>query len=684
MTTLEKIRSHGVLLLIIVGIAMLAFILGDFINSGSTFFQRSREYVGTIAGEQIHIADYEKAKDQLSEVYKIETGRTDFDEDMHAYINNQVWQSFLLQYALGAQAKEIGMTVTSDELSELCIGANPHQIISQRRVFYDETGKFNSQALVQFLASIEQEPASAEQAASLEQARTYWMYWENAVRLTYLQEKYTGLMTQLIGANKIDAKAAFDARQTTATVKYISQPYYAIADSTVKVSDSEIKKLYNQKKEQYKQEPNRTLQYISFDVVPSEQDFAEAEKWIQGLEQEFATTDEIALVVNSNSDIPYNAYNYSATTIPAQYKDFVFAKGAKAGDVTPIAFQDNTYSIARIIEAGYSLPDSVQLRVGLLENPTKLDSLTAAWKRGQYGDAQDAGWVTEAALTKEMAGPAFTTKKNGIFTVPYGTAVQVFQVIERSAATPKAKVAILSREVTPSSRTYATLYNQAKAYIVANNTEELFLAAADSLDLTVYPAFGLVKNADKVAQLPSSRQIVRWAFEAEEGAISDVFECGEHFVVAALTEVKDGEYRPIADVQNELHRELINKKKAEVIAANLAGVATLEEAATKVDAEIQTAENVSLNSYRFGNAGAEPAVIGAAVALEGTALSAPIAGVQGVYLLQGVSKTTATGEFNPVSEIAQLNVRTAYSLPYQLVGLVTEEAEVEDDRANFY
>ncbi len=684
MTTLEKIRSHGVLLLIIVGIAMLAFILGDFINSGSTFFQRSREYVGTIAGEQIHIADYEKAKEQLTEVYKIETGRTDFDEDLQSYINNQVWQTLLMEHSLGAQAKEIGLTVTPDELSELCIGANPHQIISQRRAFYDENGQFNSQALVQFLASIEQEPANAEQAAQLEQARTYWMYWENAVKLTYLQEKYTNLLTQLIGANKIDAQASFDARQTTATVNYIAQPYYAIADSTITVSSSEIKKLYNQKKEQYKQEPNRTLQYITFDVVPSEQDFAEAAQWINNLKEEFTTTDEIALVVNSNSDIPYNGHNYSESTIPAQYKDFAFAKGAKAGDVTEINFQDNTYSIARIMEVGYTLPDSVQLRVDMLADAAGLDSLTAAWKRGQFGNAQDAGWVAEAGLQKELAEKAFSTAKNGIFTLPYGTGLQVFQVIERSKATPKAKVAILSREVKPSSRTYATIYNAAKQYIVNNNTEELFRAAADSLDLTVTPAFNLTKNTDKVAGLAQSRPIVRWAFENKQGAISDVFECGDQFIVAVLTDVKDGEYRPLADVQAELRRELINEKKAERIIADLAGVATLEEAAAKCDAEIQTAENVSLNSYRFGNAGAEPAAIGAALAVEGTALAEPVAGNTAVYLIQGVSKTTAESELNAAAEIAQLNARNAYSLPYLLTNLITEEAEVEDNRANFY
>ncbi len=684
MTTLSKIRSHGVLLLVIVGIAMLAFILGDFINSGSTFFQRSQEFIGSVEGEDIHFTDYEKAKEQLADVYKIEYGRSDFDETFQSQINNQVWQRFLVEYTLGAQTKEIGMTVTSDELSELCIGSNIHQIVRQRRAFCDENGTFQPQALIQFINSIEQEPQSQEQAAQIEQARNYWKYWENAVALTYLQEKYTNLLTQLLTANKLDAQDAFAARQTTTTVNYVMQPYYAVADSTVSVSDSEIKKLYEQRKAQYKQVPNRSLQYITFDVVPSEQDFAEAERWINNLKDEFCTTEEIALVNNSNSDIPYNGYNYSATTIPAQYKDFVFGKGAKAGNTTDIQFIDNTYSIARIVECGYSLPDSVELRFTLLADASKLDSLKGEWRKGQYGDAQETGWLQEAGLQKEIATPAFSGAKNSYFTLPYGTGLQVFQIINRSALTPKAKVAILSREVKPSSRTYATVYNQAKQYVVNNNTAELFRETADSLDLTIYPAINLQENTEKVADLAQSRPIVRWAFANELNAVSDVFECGDAFVVAVLSEVRDGEYRPLRDVQGELRRELLNDKKAALIAGKLANVTTLEEAAALLDTEIQTAENVSLSSYRFGNAGTEPAAIGAAVALEGTALSTPVQGNTGVFLLQGVSKTTAEDEINLASELAQLNMRNSYSLPYQLINLISEQADIEDNRANFY
>ena len=194
MATLQKIRNHGVILLVVVGLAMLAFILGDFLNSGSSFFNRSRENIAQIEGEDIHYSEYEAAIEQLTEVYKIESGRSDFDEDTHAQIRNQVWQMTVMDYTLRAEGKKIGMDVTADELSELCIGEHPHQLIQGRRAFYDESGQFNRNQLVRFLASIEQEVENPEQAANLKQAKTYWLYWEKAVRLTQMQEKYTNLI----------------------------------------------------------------------------------------------------------------------------------------------------------------------------------------------------------------------------------------------------------------------------------------------------------------------------------------------------------------------------------------------------------------------------------------------------------------------------------------------------------
>ena len=668
MATLQKIRNHGVFLLVIVGAAMLAFILGDFLNSGSSFFNRSRENVGTIAGHDVHYTEYEAAKEQLTEVYKIESGRSDFDEEISAQIRNQVWQMMLMDYSLRAESKKIGLDVTKDELSQLCIGENPHELIAQRRAFYDETGNFNRDNLVRFLASLDQEAENSDQAANLKQAKSYWLYWENAVRLTYLQEKYTTLLQNLIKANSLEARFAFDARQQSTNAQYVMQPYYAVADSLVKVSNADIKKLYAKHKPLYKQTPNRAIAYIVFEIKPSEADYQAADQLMKELEQELKTTDDVALVVNTNSDVMYDGRDYSTNTIPAEYKDFAFGKGAKVGDVSELRFEDNKYSIARIVEVGYSLPDSVCLKA-------------IASKEGQ--EDAELGWFQATDLNKTIAEPAFHGKRGTRFTVAQGLGEQTFEIVDIAAATPKAKVAILERTVTPSSKTYSVIYNQAKQFIVNNNNEDAFRNAAAEAGMAIHPQFNLNKNTEKVGDLKASRPIVRWAFEAKEGQISDVFECGNQFIVAVLTEANDGEYRSIESVRAELMAEATNNAKAEYIKKELKNVASLEDAAEVLNRPIQNAENVTLAAYRFGNAGNEPAVIGATMALEENELSAPIQGRSGMFLVKAGANTTTEAEFNVDMEKQQLVSRIAYQIPYQAIALIQEKADVVDNRANF-
>ena len=668
MTTLQRIRNHGIILLIVVGVAMLAFILGDFLNSGSSFFNRSRENVGVIAGHKVHYTEYEAAKDQLTEVYKIESGSNDINEELGMQIRSQVWQMMLMDYTLREQAQAIGMDVTAEELSNLCIGENPHQLITQRRAFYDETGKFNRFALINFLNSLAQEPETQEQAANMQQAKNYWMYWENAVRLTHMQDKYVNLLSQLLTANPLDAKYAFDARQTTVNVEFVQQPFFAVADSLVKVTDADIKKLYNAQKEQYKRTPNRSLVYVGFPIEPSEADFSEVEKLMKTLENDFQTKEDVATIVNSNSDILYDGRDYSETTIPAEYKEFAFGKGVKKGQYTELTFANDTYSMARIMECGYSKPDSVKLV--LVAN-------------GEGTEDVELGWFQASELQKTIADPAFAGKKGSTFTVSSGMGEQTFKIADKSNPTPKVKLAILSRKVTPSSKTYGILYNEAKQFIVNNNSIDSLRQSAQELGLSVTPAFALDANADKVNDLKNSRPIVRWAYEATVGDLSDVFECGNQFVVAALTEINDGEYRTLNEVRAELQMQALADKKADYIINQLNGVTTLEAAAELFDAEVQSAEGISLASYRLGAAGVEPAVIGAALALESNTTSAPVKGNMGVYMVRIGEKTVAEGELNAEQEIQQLNMRTSYSAPYQAIALIEENAEVEDNRARF-
>lgn len=665
MASLQRIRNHGALLIAIVGLAMLAFILGDFLNSGSSFFNRSRENVGVIEGQKIHYSEYEAAKDQLTEVYKIESGRSDFDEDTYAQIRNQVWNMMMMDYTLRAQAKEIGMDVTVDELSELCIGENPHQILRSRRAFMDENGQFNRDAVKNLIAAINDGSEEAAQNANLQQAKTYWLYWEKTVRISYMQEKYTALLQHLLKANSLDAEFAFDSRQKGVSAEYAMQPYYTVADSLVKVSEGDIKKLYNQKKEQFKQTPNRAIKYVAFNIVPSEDDFKAAETLMNNLQEEFKTTEDIALVVNTNSDIMYDGRDYSEETVPAQFKEFAFAKDAKAGDCTEILFENNTYAMARIMKAGYSLPDSVELKA-IVEG----------------GEDQELGWFKADQLPKNIAEPALNGKRGDKFTVAQGMGEQTYEIMEIGKPTPKVKLAILAREVTPSSKTYSIIYNNAKQFIVTNNNAEAMEKAAQEAGMAVIPQYNLTATTDKVGQLKGSRTIVRWAFDAKEGAVSDVFECGDQFIVAALTEVNDGEYRSLDAVRAELTFEATNNAKAAYIKKQLKRAETLEAAAQIMNQPVQHIERVSLADSRFGNAGMEPAVIGKTIALGENALSEPIQGNMAVFVVKTGAANNAADELNTEVEKAQLESRYAY-LPYQAIQLVEDKAEVTDNRANF-
>ena len=664
MTTLQRIRNHGALLIAVVGIAMLAFILGDFLNSGSSFFHRSRENVAVIEGNEIHYTEYEAANEQLTEVYKLETGRSDFDEEMTNQLRNQVWSMLVMDYTMRAQAEKIGMDITADELKELCVGENPHQIISSRRYFMDENGQFNRDIVKNWIQTINQEGEEAEDA-NIQQAKTYWMYWEKALRITYMQEKYTTLLQHMLKANSLEAKYAFDARQNGVSIEYIMQPYFAVADSLVSVNEKDIKTLYKKNKEQYKQTPNRAIKYIAFDIVPSEDDFKAEEALMNSLKEDFQTAEDITLVVNTNSDIMYDGFDYSESTIPAQFKAFAFAKNAKAGDCTDILFENNTYAMARIMQCGYSMPDSVELKAIIPE-----------------GEDQELGWFTADRLPKNIAEKAFTTKRGGQFTIAQGMGELTYEVMEVSAATPKVKLAILSRSVTPSSKTYSAIYNNAKQFIVANPTLEAMETAAQEAGITVVPQYNLTATTDKVGQLKSSRPIVRWTFEAKEGQVSDVFECGQQFIVAAVAEVNDNEYRSLESVRAELTYEATTNAKAAYIKEQLKGVETLAAAAEKLGQSIQSVERVTLADTRLGNAGMEPTVIGTAIALGENQLSQPIQGNMGVFLVQTGMTINTNEEFNAEIEKAQLATRFAY-LPYQAMQIMEDKADIEDNRANF-
>lgn len=704
MAVLEKIRSKGVLLIGAVGLALLAFIVGDFLNSGSSYFNKSKETVAKIVGEDINIKDYTASIDQMTEVYKIETGKSELNEEMMTQLRTSVWESMVNEKILNAEAKKLGLAVSKEELSDRCIGNNIHPLIQQRRTFAGENGQFSRPLLVQFLNSLEQAPANEEMKQQLAKAKSYWMFWEKTVKNSILQEKYTALISKAVVANSLDAKMSYQDRKTSVDVAYVVQPYYTVSDSAVSVSKSEIKDRYNKQKEQYKQDANCSVNYVAFEIKPLKEDYKEAEAWINKLSAEFKTTDDVVGLVNSNSDVMYNGQNYSVATVPANLKTFAFS--GKTGDIVGPMFANETYTMARIMQSGIMQSDSVKLRhIFLVEkDAAKADSLVAAIRAGgdfaamarQYSAVKqtaanggEIGWIQEGVpgMDKEMSAAAFSKATNEVFTLKNPQGVQIMQVMEKTPARSKVKLAILERKVVASSKSQSRIYNDAKQFAV-DLTADKFDAKAKEKGYIVHPANEFLKVSDKISDIAQSRKVVQWAFKGDKGDVSDVFECGSTLVVATITDVNEKGYRSIEKLNEQLKAEIIKDKKAELmiknLTAQLAKTPTLEGLAGSMGDSLKVATGVNFAAYQFGLAGMEPAVIGKSSVIALNKVSAPIKGNAGVFVIRTSNKQVNPQPFNAQMEKMQLNGRMSYALPYMIIQDLKDKADIVDNRINFF
>ena len=704
MATLEKIRSKGVLLVIVVGLALLAFIVGDFLKEGSNYFNKSRETVAKIEGEDINIKDYSAAIDQMTEVYKIEFGKSELNDEMMIKLRQSVWESLVNEKILNTEAKKLGLAVSKDELSDRLIGNNIHPLILQRRSFAGENGQFSRPQLVQFLNSLEETPANEEMKQQIAKAKSYWLFWEKNVKNSILQEKYNALISKSVTANSIDAKMSYNDRKVSVDVSYVVKPYFLISDADVKVSASEINDRYNKEKAQFKQDANCTFNYVAFDIKPMKEDYKEAENWMNKLSAEFKTTTDVAGVVNSNSDIMYDGHNYSEKTVPSMLKDFAF--NGKTGDTFGPSFTNDTYMMARVMQSGIMQSDSVKLRHIFLvtKDAPKADSLVAAIRGGadfaalakQYSAVKqtaanggEIGWMSEGmqGVEKEITDNAFSKAKNEVFTIKNAQGVQIMQVEDKTAPRRKVKLAILERKVVPSSKSYSKIYNDAKQFAV-DLTADNFDKKAKDKGYVVRPANEVLQTVDKIADIPLSRQIIRWAFKSSKNDVSDVFDCTTKFVVAISKEVNKKGYRSVDKVSDQLKAEIIKDKKAELIIKNLASEMTknptLEGLASFLKDSVKTAPSINFASFQFGGAGFEPSVIGKVSVLALGKVSAPIKGNAGVYVVRTANKVVNPQPLDIRMEKFQLNSRMSYSLPYMIIQDMKDKADIVDNRLNFF
>lgn len=711
MATLEKIRNKAGLLVVVVGVALFAFIIGDFLNSGSTFFRQSQEKIAEINGEVVSIHDYQARVDEMTEVYKMQTGTNNVQEELMSQIRQSVFDAMVQELVLGDATSKLGLKVTSEELFDLVQGENVSPMIRQMPMFQNpQTGTFDKTALLNFLKTINDDnlaSSSADQQAQLNQARGFWMFWEKNIKQQTLGNKYSTLLSKAISANNLEAQDAFNSSVENSDIVYTMQSYSTIPDSTVVVADSDLKKLYEQRKALFKQKEGRVIKYLAVDIVPSQEDYSKANVEIEKIREELVSSERIADVVNESSEIPYVDAFVSDAALDPEARMFV--KTSEVGAVSTPTFQNDKHRLMKLV-AKTVAPDSVKISHIMLSGATdavvsaRVDSLKNVLKNGgdfaelakEFSIDQtsekggELGWFTEVAalsgLSEEFKNTIFSTPVNDIAVVKslYGT--HIVKVTEKTSNVEKYKIAIVEMNVTPSSKTYSHIYNDLNQFVSKNNNIDKLDDAAKEAGYNVVANVTVTADDQNIGFIQNSRPVVRWAFEHEKGKISEIFECDNKFIVAAVQgKVKEG-YSSLQAVSASLKSELANKKKGEQIVQDLTSknLTSLEAYSGVMGGTVDSVKFVNFATQRIAGLGVEPKLNAYIAQAKIGELSLPIAGVNGVYVFKVYNREKSNTEYDEKATLQGINAANSYRIGFQAIQELINNSKVVDNRIRFY
>jgi peptidyl-prolyl cis-trans isomerase D len=706
MATLQKIRNRAGLLVGVVGIALLAFVIGDGLRNGATFWQQSKDKVLSVNGETVNTKEFSQQLGEVEAIYALQMNGANLTDEQQTQVRNEVFETLVRKLLMDQEGAKTGIDVTSDEVFDMVQGENISPMVQQMQMFHDSNGQFDRSALLRFLQTIDQtNPNYSEQdVAQIEGARKYWFFMEKNLIQQKKEEKLGALFSKAIVINSLDAKAEFENNQTNVDFDYVVQHYSALPDSLFTVTPSEIKSLYDKRKGLYKQEPSAELKYILVTVNPSEEDFAEVERAIEGLKPEYIATNDVHDIVNENSDTPfYDAY-VSASFLSPEAESF--AQEAQVGEVKGPLLIGNTYHLYKYL--GKTLaPDSIKVNeltlprldddklktvsdslINVLKNGQSFAELSGNLTQGQFNG--DIGWLTdEMALRRvddKYRDAIFSASVGNVFLLKTSRGTHLIQVSEKTNPVQKYKVADIIMDVEPSVATTTQAYTALGQYILKNNTLETFESEAVAAGY-LCQTNTIGQNDRTLMNIPSTRQVVRWAFEQKKGEMSQIYELeGDRYLVGIVQGIYTKGYRPVEAVAELLKRELINDKKAEKIIADLQtkNCSSLEQYGEAIASTVQSVKFVSFATPRIANVGIEPALNARVPYAEANAVSAPVKGKSGVYVFKVTEKHTNPATFNLEEQKRSLGINNNYRYMYQVVQTLRDKSTVEDFRIRFY
>ncbi|MDN0071420.1 SurA N-terminal domain-containing protein [Bacteroides caecigallinarum] len=711
MATLQTIRSKGPLLVIVIGIALFAFIAGD----AWKIFQphQGRQDIGEINGEKISAQDYQKLVDEYTEVIKLTNGLASLNETQLASVKDQVWQSYVNNKLIAEQAEKLGLTVTDAEIQAI-IDEGTHPLLMNTPFRNPQTGAFDKDMLKKFLVDYSNLSTSQMPSQYVEYYQTmgnFWNFVEKTLRQSALAEKYQNLISKSLIANPTSAEDAFKARTEQSDLLMAAVPYSAINDSLVKISDDEIRSLYNERKEQFKQlAETRDIRFVDIQVLPSDADrkavLDEVTEYSEQLNN--TTADYAAFIRSTGSSVSYSDIPVNKSVLPSDVVARLDSIGMNEVFGPYYSQADDSYNAFKII-AKVNAPDSIQFRqiqvYADTEEKTKTltDSIYDALKGGAnfeeiakvYGQTGESTWVSANTWegsqlnseNEEFIKTLLSQPVKEIAKLNIDQANIILQVMNKKSMQDKYKVAVIKRNVEFSNDTYNEAYNKFSQFVAQSNSIEELEKNAEEYGYTVIPRSDFSSAEHYVGGVQSTKEVIRWIFGAKEGAVSPLFECGnnDHIMVAALDRINPVGYRNINSVADMLRAEIRRDKKAEMIMADMKSCTSIDQAKAVKNAVSDTVKHVTFSApaYISLTRGSEPVIGAVASKTAVNATSAPVKGNAGVYMVQVLSKENGKETFDVKSEESTLS-NMYYRFATQFINDLYQKSKVVDNRYLYF
>ena len=712
MATLQKIRNRGPLLVAVIGLALFAFVAGDAWKAIQP--HQGRQDIGEVNGEAISAQDYQTLVDEYTEVIKMTQGTTALNDDQLTQAKDQVWQTYINNKLIETEAEKLGLKVSDAEIQTI-IEEGVHPLLMQTPFRNPQTGAFDKDMLKKFLVEYANLGSTAAQLPAqyveyYRQMGAFWNFIEKTLKQSILAEKYQSLIAKSLISNPVSAEDAFNARAQQADVLLAAIPYSSVSDSTITVSNDEIKALYKQKREAYKQlMETRDIKYIDVLVTPSEADRTEILNEVTDYANQLKDVTEMAAFIRSTgSVVPFSEVAISKGVYPSDIATRI--DSVKMGEVYGPYYNqaDDSYN-AMMVMGKEAIADSIQFRMIQVyaettdKTKTLADSIYTALKGGAdfvkiaetYGQTGESTWMTArnyegAALDADNAKyikALINGKKNELTNLELGQVNLILQVLDKKAVKDKYQIAVIKRPVEFSKETYSKAYNEFSQFVAQNTTLDKLMENAEENGYRLLERADFRNNEHYVGGIKNTREALKWIFEAKEGEVSPLYECGEndHMMVVALEKINPEGYRNINTVADMLRMEIARDKKAEKILASLNGVSSFDQAKGMENAVSDTIKHITFGAPTYvGITRASEPVLGAVASQsEVNKLSAPIKGNAGVYVMQVINKENNAEEFNAKNEESTLSMMsTRYASSF--INDLYEKANVKDSRYLYF